>query len=62
MLTAIAPIVGTARVATALGRIADALELELEIAELEAQSQRSPRIEREPRALILHSSHRHDAP
>ena len=39
VLTAIAPIVGTARVATALGKIADALELELEIAELEAQSQ-----------------------
>ena len=39
VLTAIAPIVGTARVATALGRIADALELELESAELEAQSQ-----------------------
>ena len=38
MLTAIAPIVGTARVATALGRIVDALELELERAELEAQS------------------------
>ena len=38
VLTAIAPIVGTARVATALGKIADALELELEIAELEAQS------------------------
>ena len=40
VLTAIAPIVGTARVATALSRIADALELELERAELEAQSQR----------------------
>ena len=36
VLTAIAPIVGTARVATALGKIADALELELELAELEA--------------------------
>ena len=38
VLTAIAPIVGTARIATALGRIADALELELEAAEAEAQS------------------------
>ncbi len=39
VLTAIAPIVGTARVASALGKIADALEIELETAELEAQSQ-----------------------
>ena len=39
VLTAIAPIVGTARVVTALGKIADALEIELEMAELEAQSQ-----------------------
>jgi hypothetical protein len=39
VLTAIAPIVGTVRVASALGKIADALEIELEIAELEAQSQ-----------------------
>ena len=38
VLTAIAPIVGTARIATALSKIADALELELERAELEAQS------------------------
>lgn len=38
VLTAIAPIVGTARVATALSRIADALEFELERAELAAQS------------------------
>ena len=37
VLTAVAPIVGTVRIATALGKIADALELELEIAELEAQ-------------------------
>jgi hypothetical protein len=39
VLTAIAPIVGTVRVASALGKIADALEIELEAAELEAQSQ-----------------------
>ena len=37
VLTAIAPIVGTARIATALSRIVDALDLELERAELEAQ-------------------------
>jgi 4-carboxymuconolactone decarboxylase len=39
VLTAIAPIVGTVRVVSALGKIADALEIELESAELEAQSQ-----------------------
>ncbi len=39
VLTAVAPIVGTVRVASALGKIADALEIELETAELEAQSQ-----------------------
>jgi len=39
VLTAVAPIVGTVRVASALGKIADALELELEIAELETQGQ-----------------------
>jgi 4-carboxymuconolactone decarboxylase len=39
VLTAIAPIVGTVRVASALGKIVDALEIELEIAEVEAQSQ-----------------------
>ena len=38
ILTAIAPIVGTVRVASALGKIADALEIELDIAELESQS------------------------
>ena len=38
VLTAIAPIVGTARIATALSKIADALELELERAELASQS------------------------
>jgi hypothetical protein len=39
VLTAIAPIVGTVRVTSALGKIVDALEIELEIAELESQSQ-----------------------
>ncbi len=39
VLTAVAPIVGTVRVASALGKIADALEIELEIAELQAQSE-----------------------
>jgi alkylhydroperoxidase/carboxymuconolactone decarboxylase family protein YurZ len=37
VLAAIAPIVGTARVVSALGKIADALEIELEIAELDRQ-------------------------
>ena len=37
VLTAIAPIVGTARVAAATGRIAEALVIELETAELEAR-------------------------
>ena len=36
VLAAVAPIVGTARVASATGNIVRALELELEIAELEA--------------------------
>ena len=39
VLTAVAPIVGTARVATATARIADALEIGLEVAELEAERQ-----------------------
>ena len=39
VLAAVAPIVGTARVASALGHIVKALELELEVAELEADSQ-----------------------
>jgi 4-carboxymuconolactone decarboxylase len=39
VLAAVAPIVGTARVASALGHIVQALELELEIAELEEESQ-----------------------
>ena len=38
VLAAVAPIVGTARVASAMGHIVKALELELEIAELEADS------------------------
>ena len=38
VLAAVAPIVGTARVASALGHIVKALELELEIAELEQES------------------------
>ena len=39
VLTAIAPIVGTVRVASALGKIVDALEIELEIAELDTQNE-----------------------
>ena len=39
VLAAVAPIVGTARVASALGHIVKALELELEVAELEAESE-----------------------
>ena len=41
VLTAIAPIVGTARVASAIGKIADALavELESEMAELDSREQ-----------------------
>ena len=38
VLAAVAPIVGTARVASALGHIVKALELELEVAELEQES------------------------
>jgi 4-carboxymuconolactone decarboxylase len=37
VLTAVAPIVGTARVMSAMGKIARALELELDIAEFEAE-------------------------
>ena len=37
VLAAIAPIVGTARVASAIGAIADALEVVIEAAELDAQ-------------------------
>jgi 4-carboxymuconolactone decarboxylase len=39
VLAAVAPIVGTARVASALGHIVKALELELEVAALEADSE-----------------------
>ncbi len=38
VLAAVAPIVGTARVACATGKIVDALAVELEIAELAAQN------------------------
>ncbi len=38
VLAAIAPIVGTARVASATGRIVEALAVEIEIAELEEES------------------------
>ena len=39
VLAAIAPIVGTARVASATGTIVEALAVEIEIAELEAQAE-----------------------
>ena len=39
VLAAIAPIVGTARVASATGKIVDALDVAIEVAELDAQSQ-----------------------
>jgi len=39
VLAAIAPIVGTARIASATGKIADALEFAIEVAELEEQEQ-----------------------
>ena len=39
VLAAIAPIVGTARVASATGKIADALEVAIEVAELDAEEQ-----------------------
>jgi alkylhydroperoxidase/carboxymuconolactone decarboxylase family protein YurZ len=39
VLAAIAPIVGTARVASATGKIVDALEVAIEIAELEEEEQ-----------------------
>jgi len=39
VLAAIAPIVGTARVASATGKIVDALDVAIEVAELEAQSE-----------------------
>lgn len=39
VLAAIAPIVGTARIASATGKIVDALEVAIEVADLEAQEQ-----------------------
>ena len=39
VLAAVAPIVGTARIVTALGRIVDALDLELEVAEIAAEAE-----------------------
>ncbi len=39
VLAAIAPIVGTARVASATGKIADALEVAIEVAEYEEQDE-----------------------
>ena len=39
VLAAIAPIVGTARVASATGKIVDALEVAIEVAELEEQAE-----------------------
>jgi 4-carboxymuconolactone decarboxylase len=38
VLTAIAPIVGTARVASATGKIVDAIEVAIEVAELDAEA------------------------
>ena len=39
VLAAVAPIVGTARVASATGKIVDALDVAIEVAELEEQSE-----------------------
>jgi 4-carboxymuconolactone decarboxylase len=39
VLAAIAPIVGTARIASATGKIAEALEVAIEVAELEEQDE-----------------------
>jgi 4-carboxymuconolactone decarboxylase len=39
VLAAIAPIVGTARVASATGKIVDALDVAIEVADLEAQNE-----------------------
>ena len=39
VLAGIAPIVGTARVASATGKIVDALDVAIEVAEVEAQSE-----------------------
>ena len=38
VLAAVAPIVGTARVASATGKIVDALDIAIEVADLDAQS------------------------
>ena len=38
VLAAVAPIVGTARIASATGKIAEALEVAIEVAELEEES------------------------
>jgi 4-carboxymuconolactone decarboxylase len=40
VLAAVAPIVGTARVASATGKIVDALDVAIEVAELEQQGER----------------------
>lgn len=40
VLAAVAPIVGTARVASATGKIVDALNVAIEVADLDAQSNR----------------------
>ncbi len=39
VLAAVAPIVGTARIVSALGKIVDALDLELEVAEIAAKAE-----------------------
>jgi ABC-type xylose transport system permease subunit len=39
VLAAIAPIVGTARIASATGKIAEALEVAIEVAELDEQDE-----------------------
>ena len=39
VLAAVAPIVGTARIVSALGKIVDALDLELEVAEIAAEAE-----------------------
>ncbi len=39
VLAAVAPIVGTARIVSALGKIVDALDIELEIAEITAKAE-----------------------
>ena len=39
VLAAVAPIVGTARIVSALGKIVDALDIELEVAEIAAKAE-----------------------